>query len=40
VSVSLSAASNSSMTSLIDRGRFFGSFANMFMTNVAKSGGI
>jgi hypothetical protein len=40
VSVSLSEASNSSMTSRIVRGRRFASFANICMTRVPSSGGI
>ena len=40
VSVSLSAASNSSMTSRIVRGRRLGSFANMCITRAPSSGGI
>jgi len=40
VSVSLSAASNSSITSRIVRGRRFGSFANICMTRVPSRGGI
>jgi hypothetical protein len=40
VSVSLSEASNSSMTSRIVRGRRLASFANICMTRVPSSGGI